>query len=59
MLGVDTQNLDAFALLDELQDITGTAAPSGLSSLRSKEVRHKTVCAKEEMKKFVAAFAKQ
>ncbi|MDY6268593.1 MAG: threonine synthase [Selenomonadaceae bacterium] len=58
-LGVDTQNLDAFALLDELQDITGTAAPSGLSSLRSKEVRHKTVCAKEEMKKIVAAFAKQ
>ena len=58
-LGATTDGKDAFALLDELQDISGTAAPTGLSSLRSKDVRHKDVCEKKDMKNFVAAFAKQ
>ena len=58
-LGATTDGKDAFALLDELQDISGTAAPTGLSSLRKKDVRHKDVCAKNDMKNFVAAFAKQ
>ena len=58
-LGAATEGKDAFALLDELQDISGTAAPKGLSSLRTKDVRHKGVCEKKDMKNFVAAFAKQ
>jgi threonine synthase len=58
-LGASTEGKDAFALLDELQDISGTAAPTGLSGLHSKDVRHKDVCEKKDMKNFVAAFAKQ
>lgn len=58
-LGVPVDSQDEFALLDRLQELNDDKIPHGLASLREKTVRHRDVCAPDEMKKFVAAFAKQ
>ena len=58
-LGVPVDSQDEFALLDRLQELNDDKIPRGLASLREKTVRHRDVCAPDEMKKFVAAFAKQ
>ena len=56
-LGVKTAGVDEFTLLDELQQRNADKIPEGLASLRTKEVRHKGVCAPETMEDAVMAFA--
>lgn len=58
-LGVSTDGMDEFALLDKLQELNDDKIPRGLASLDGKKIHHRAVCTPEEMKKFVAAFAKQ
>lgn len=58
-LGVSTDGMDEFSMLDKLQELNDNPIPRGLASLRGKAVRHHDACARDEMKNFVAAFAKQ
>ena len=56
-LGVKTAGVDEFTLLDELQARNEDKIPEGLSSLRTKEVRHHGVCEPQTMEDAVMAFA--
>ena len=56
-LGHRAAGKDEFALLDELETINGDPTPAGLAALKTKTVRHKYVCEREEMRTFVRAFA--
>ena len=56
-LGVKTQGVDEFTLLDELQQRNEDPIPEGLASLRKKAVRHDGVCAPATMEKAVLLFA--
>ena len=56
-LGVKTQGVDEFTLLDELQQRNEGPIPEGLASLRKKAVRHDGVCAPATMEKAVMLFA--
>jgi threonine synthase len=47
---------DGFELLEQLSEVSGTAVPAPLSSLKSREVRHKTCVAKEDMAGFIQSF---
>ena len=52
-LGAQTEGLDGFACMDELERLTGTSAPVQLSSLRSAAELHTSVCDQNEMEEFV------
>lgn len=52
-LGANTDGLDGFACMDELERITGTHAPVQLSGLRSAVERHTSVCDRDQMTTFV------
>lgn len=56
-LGVPTEGMDEFALLDVLREKSGMAIPKGLDSLRGAEVRHQSVCEKGDMGAEVLSFA--
>ena len=43
-----------FELLDELASVSGVAVPAPLAGLKSKQVKHTSVIAKEDMRKFIA-----
>ncbi|WP_026486396.1 threonine synthase [Caldanaerobius polysaccharolyticus] len=45
---------DEFSLLEILSDISRLAIPDSLKKLKGAEIRHKTVCKKDEMKETVA-----
>ena len=49
----DAGELDEFAQMERLQEVTGTAIPRNLSGLQGKPERHTGVIAKEEMLEFV------
>ena len=52
-LGTDTDGMSGFACMDALSDMTGTTAPTQLSSLRDAAVLHPSVCDQDEMASFV------
>ena len=52
-LGHDVEELDAFACMDRLQELTGTVAPAQLSALRDAPVLHEDVCDQGQMTNFV------
>ena len=52
-LGRQTEGLDGFACMDELERITQTSAPAQLSGLRSAAELHPNVCDRDEMSTFV------
>ena len=54
-LGKDTTDLDGFACMDALQDLTGVPAPAQLSGLRDATVLHPDVVNQNEMSDFVEA----
>jgi len=56
-LSVTADGLDAFGLLDKLEDYNTNKAPKGLASLRTAPVLHTQVCERGQMKDMVAAFA--
>lgn len=56
-LGVKTEGVDEFTLLDELQARNEDKTPEGLASLRTKEIRHHGVCEPQTMEDAVMAFA--
>jgi len=45
-----------FALVDELETLSGVKVPQAIEDIRSAEVLHKTVCEKEEMELVVKKF---
>lgn len=45
-----------FELADELSKLSGIPIPQAIEDIRSAEVRHKTVCAKEDMETIVKSF---
>ncbi len=55
-LQVETAGLDEFGLLDKLQEVNEQPIPAGLAALKTKEVRHKGVCAKDKMADAVLEF---
>ena len=55
-LQAETAGLDEFALLAKLQEFNDQPIPQGLAALKTKEVRHKGVCAKDEMADAVLRF---
>ncbi|MBR1830274.1 MAG: threonine synthase [Atopobiaceae bacterium] len=52
-LGHDVSDLDGFACMDRLEELTGVAAPLQLSSLRTAPELHPGVCDQAEMSAFV------
>jgi threonine synthase len=55
-LGKGDDSKDDFALADELSKLSGVAIPEAVESIRTAEVRHKTVVDKTEMEKAVKDF---
>ena len=55
-LGKGDDSKDDFALADELSAVSGVAIPDAVSSIRTAEIRHKTVVDKTEMEKAVKNF---
>ena len=53
-LGIKTEGLDGFACMDELERLTGTSAPTQLSSLRNAAELHASVCDQDQMEDFVS-----
>ena len=49
----EQKEADEFALLKELHEKTGVVIPENLVDLDKKEIRHKDVIAKEDMKKYI------
>lgn len=58
-LAVDTAGMDEFAMLDKLEEMNPVATPTGLASLRAKEILHQGVCDYAQMKEHVLAFARR
>ncbi|WP_130812288.1 threonine synthase [Olsenella sp. Marseille-P4559] len=52
-LGVDASGMNGFASMDSLEHITGTVAPTQLSSLRDAESLHDDVCDRDKLGAFV------
>lgn len=52
-LGVVVTGMNGFACMDALEHLTGTIAPTQLSSLREGEVLHDDVCDREKMAGFM------
>ncbi len=55
-LGKGDESKDDFALADELSDVSGIAIPEAVESIRTAEIRHKTVVEKSEMESAVKNF---
>ena len=55
-LGKGDESKDDFALADELSLVSGVDIPEAVSSIRTAEIRHKTVVAKENMQQAVMDF---
>ncbi len=55
-LGKGDESKDDFALADELSEVSGVAIPEAVSSIRTAEIRHKTVVDKADMLKAVCDF---
>ena len=55
-LGKGDESKDDFALADELSEVSGVAIPEAVSSIRTAEIRHKTVVDKADMLKAVCNF---
>ena len=55
-LGKGDDSKDDFALADELSAVSGVAIPEAVSSIRTAEIRHKTVVDKTEMERAVKNF---
>ena len=55
-LGKGDDSKDDFALADELSAVSGVAIPEAVSSIRTAEIRHKTVVDKTEMEMAVKNF---
>ena len=51
-------DVDDFALIDKLSEISRVAVPKAVEEIRSAPVRHKTICAVEEMPQVVRDFLK-
>ena len=49
-------NLEDFALVDELEKISGVPVPGAIQEIRTAPVLHKTECDKEDMEKTVLSF---
>jgi threonine synthase len=47
---LDGSKWEGFAALEALHALSGVPVPGALKGLRSKDIRHKTVCGKNEMK---------
>ncbi len=58
-LGIETEGLDEFEMLERLQEIQTNPIPQGLAVLKAKPVRFKESCCKEEMESCVMTFAAQ
>ncbi|MCR4901995.1 MAG: threonine synthase [Butyrivibrio sp.] len=57
-IGQNDDSLDDFQLADKLSEISKTAIPEAVSSIRNAEIRHKTVVDKTEMESAVKSFLK-
>ncbi len=49
---------DGFAMIEKLSEVTGTAIPAPLATLKDRPVLHKSCVAKEEMSAFIRDFLK-
>ena len=52
----DYNNMEDFALVDELEKISGVPVPNAIQEIRTAPVLHKTECDKEDMEKTVLNF---
>ncbi len=57
-LGLDTEGLDDFQLMEQLSLYTGMEIPQVVKGLKDREQVHRTVCDKAEMKNEVSRFLK-
>lgn len=53
VMGVEEANLDEFAMVDELNKVSGVDVPKPLQALKDKAVRFNNVCDKENMSEMV------
>ena len=49
-------NMEDFALVDELEKLSGVPVPNAIQEIRTAPVLHKTECDKEDMEKTVLSF---
>ena len=54
MTSHDVRQKDDFALIDELESLSGIKAPRAIEEIRTAEVRHRRVCGRDDMKATVA-----
>jgi len=57
-VGIETEGLDDFKLVNKLSENTGIKIPDGINSLDKLEIIHKKTCSKSEMKNLSANFLK-
>ncbi|MCR5355411.1 MAG: hypothetical protein K6E43_07480 [Lachnospiraceae bacterium] len=50
------ESLEDFELVDELSKVSGVEVPKAVEEIRNAEVRHKTICAVDEMPQVVRNF---
>ena len=55
-LGSEYENKDDFLLLDEMHQLIKGQMPKAMDQLATKEIKHQTVCAVDEMKNIVSSF---
>ena len=60
MTAIDTSyaDTDDFALIDKLSEISRVEVPRAVEEIRSAPVRHKTICAVDQMPQVVRDFLK-
>lgn len=56
-LGMECEEADKFALLEQLASLNESSIPKGLANLRKAEILHKDSCRKDEMREVVQKFA--
>ena len=57
-IGIETEDLDDFQLVNKLSENTGIKIPDAINSLNKMEIIHKKICSKTEMKKCISEFLK-
>ena len=55
-LGIDVEDQDVFAVIDQLSEISGVPEPRAIREVRNAAIRHSEVCEISEMKKMVEDF---
>jgi threonine synthase len=57
-IGIEVNNKDEFSIIEELENRTNIKAPANIKNLKDKNILHRNICNKENMKEMVQYFLK-